>query len=771
MSMQRRDFFRTSAAWLLAAQIAPRLLAVATAKADRGPAMFFPEERIAALRQRIAGDAALRARWDRLRDEADRLMQRMDGPRAVTTEKYPVAGRDLRQMAFTVGLAWRVTGEERYARALRAAVMRCADYPEWTMTNTGGRTPPWRGDLWTAVFTVGSAAAREALGDYLAPAEHVQLGRRLIELGVEPLLADWVLPGSRIHALDSMGHNWWCVCTAGAGVGALAVLAEQPHARGWVADVDAALAGFFDYRGQVLHNKPANFDPAGAFYEGVNYTDYTLAEYLTYRLARTQRLPAEPPAPEPVLEGIPAFFWHASYPTSAGLRSLDFGDSRMTDDGRRAMRLLRLHGCAPALAASYLERVDPATSDPLALLYPAPGDGAAVAPLPTAVVYPATGWAMLRSSWADDATLLGVRCGPTWNHAHADAGSFVLWHAGRPLLIDSGMCAYARPEYTDYYRQSRAHNVVLFAGQGEPTEHVHDRGAKFPGRLETLIDGAGLKYLFADATGPMARYFSRNYRHWLWLEGVILVFDDLRAHEPGRCDWLLHHAGEARRDGNKIELVNGPATARVTLLHPADFTVREEVGLAPNEPDVSRTFLALSAREATRDQKFIVAVVPGGGPAEPELTTLDRPGVLGVRVRTPEWVTDVFLNLGADGSRMHLNSNLVVDGWETDAYLVAFTRRASEAGATVANTTRYFVAAASYLRRDGQTVLASFSKVTAAFRPAADLECHLHGQPWRDISLWSAVPPRSVRVNGQPVSFEHRAGERVVRIGNRHQTP
>ena len=93
--------------------------------------------------------------------------------------------------------------------------------------------------------------------------------------------------------------------------------------------------------------------------------------------------------------------------------------------------------------------------------------------------------------------------------------------------------------------------MVLFDGQGQPATDFHDRGVKFRGQLHDMIDGLGLRYVYADATGPMARYFSRNYRHWLWLDGVILVIDDILAYEEGRFDWLLHYAGEARVDGGR----------------------------------------------------------------------------------------------------------------------------------------------------------------------------------------------------------------------------
>ena len=229
-----------------------------------------------------------------------------------------------------------------------------------------------------------------------------------------------------------MGHNWWSVCVSGAGVGAL-ILGEDARAKGWLAAVETALEGFFDYTGMVLLNKPANFDPAGAFYESVNYADYALEGYLTFRLARTNAV-ATPPRRIAVLDRMAEFFVHTLYPASGGDQAVNFGDSPIAPR-LAAMRLLAVLGYSPQLTRWYLNRQDRESIDPLTLVYLDQPGAAAENALPASVIYPVIGWATLRDSWANDATMLAVKCGDTWNHAHADAGSFVLHHAG-PAAAD-----------------------------------------------------------------------------------------------------------------------------------------------------------------------------------------------------------------------------------------------------------------------------------------------------------------------------------------------
>jgi hypothetical protein len=390
--------------------------------------------------------------------------------------------------------------------------------------------------------------------------------------------------------------------------------------------------------------------------------------------------------------------------------------------------------------------------------------------------YPDIGWATLRNSWRDDATFLAVKSGMTWNHAHADAGSFVLYHAGAPLIIDSGTCSYDNAAYSGYYAQSRAHNLILFNGKGEPGED-HLRGVKFPGQLPSSLNGLGVKYVYADATGPTSRYFVRNYRHWLWIGDTILIFDDVLAHEPGRFDWLLHYSGTVETGTNRVAIVNGDARADIHFLYPAGLTMREEEGLAEHQPNRKVKYLAISAESGFRDQKFVTAIVPHpvdrssrmpevellalsevSGKSEQEIRGAPsgqrgisaRPDQIGVRIRHGDEITDVYLNVNADGRRMHVNTNNILGGWDTDAYLLAVTRPASSPDASPQNATRYFVACCSYLRK-GRVVLSSLAKVDAAVRPGLTTDVVIRARETVDVEIIATAPAGSLTVNGASV--------------------
>jgi hypothetical protein len=105
----------------------------------------------------------------------------------------------------------------------------------------------------------------------------------------------------------------------------------------------------------------------------------------------------------------------------------------------------------------------------------------------------------------------------------------------------------------------------------------------------------------------------------------------------------------------------------------------------------------------------------------------------------------------ADGRRMHRNSNNIIDGWDTDAYLIALTRPADVTATDPDTLTRCFVASGSYLRKDGKVLLQSLSKVYTVFT-ARDphMQVALQGQPRIRAALRATDKPRTLHLNGQP---------------------
>ena len=300
-----------------------------------------------------------------------------------------------------------------------------------------------------------------------------------------------------------------------------------------------------------------------------------------------------------------------------------------------------------------------------------------------------------------------------------------------------------------------AHNVILFDGAGQPKEDLAI-GCKFPGKMHGLIDGLGLKYVYADATGPMARWFSRNYRHWVWSGDVILIIDDVRAHTPGQMDWLLHFKGQYTTDPDgSVRLKNGAAEAVVKMLYPP-ATLHEATGLADHNPDKKVPYLVFSPGAPMQSRQFITAICLNPN-AVPKVEILQEQNYLGVRMQTPDAVEELYLDLRAVRSPNTLD--LQLGDWVSDAYMLHFTRAISNDQPVQ----RFFMGDGSYLRYKGRSMIESLSKFSACWASGDSLEIFSDSAS-ASVQVAAEGPPRSVKWNNRPVAAGYDGQSHLVSL-------
>lgn len=220
--------------------------------------------------------------------------------------------------------------------------------------------------------------------------------------------------------------------------------------------------------------------------------------------------------------------------------------------------------------------------------------------------------------------------------------------------------------------------------------------------MHSLIEGPGVRYAYADATGPMARWFTRNYRHWIWSGDLILVVDDVRVHRAGQMEWLLHYAGESTvgEDG-RITLKNGAAEAAVKMLYPpADIDT--EPGLADHDPTRKIPYLVFRPAGTAQTCQFITAICLNPS-AMPIFDLSEDPNFLRLRIQTHNAFEELIVSLRAMSTPG--TQCIDADSWTTDACLVHLRRLVQEGPVD-----RFLVIDGSYLRQQGQSYLESLSK-------------------------------------------------------------
>lgn len=683
------------------------------------PYLFFNDERTTILRQEIRTDTDKRSDWNDFIAEQDRSV------------KDPKANVESLE---GLSLAYRVTGKMQYAEKAKQILLDMRDFPsrQPLQDMTSRKDPVWISSLPTARLNYQMAVAFDSIYDSLSDDERQEIAMIIYRIGIEPTLHDWIDEKSRFHTINSMGHNYWIACTGMMGIASMAVCNEIQEAENWIVLAEQAADEWINFPGDKFQNKMPNFDN-GLYYESVNYANFGLQEFLLFRLAQKE-FRQEPVTRDPQLEKIVDYFINVCYPSSVpGLRSLWFGDSGIYSNGEAPCKLLWALGYEDPDILWYLSRVRrnqakeamPSNS-PLGLVYsPSLADSPESPSIPCAAIYDRAGWGMMRSSWEDDATFLGMKCGHTWNHSHADATSFILYHDGEMLLKDAGNCWYPNPEYKDYFFQSAAHNVVLFDGKAQPTEHQY-MGSMLDGTLSNLVNDGSFKYALADATGPTSRYFYKNFRNFLWVDDVILIIDDVRSWDYGTFSFLLHPEGRVRKSGVDIEITNGCAAISVRPIWPEYLTESafehdypDNLKLsriqAPLASDLKQTeeYLSVTCPSKNNRMKFVTAIILKDGPSDkdcPEVRQLGGDEALGIRITHEGKTTDVWLNLRADGHVMHRNSCNNLGPWASDAYILAYSYEGSETPSSASDISEWFMIYGSYIRDSTDVIYSSFEK-------------------------------------------------------------
>ncbi len=722
---------------------------LASSAAIKHPSLLFTPDRVEQARKAADRDSAMASARDKIMAEADVQLSKGD----VRKLEYPA-------------LAYLLTGHRKYADKVRDVLVKTAKVKSWGDREMLARRPAWRSELQMAHRAFQLAVAYDAVYDILTPAERSEIARGLYRLAVEPLLGDWLTPATRIHSLNSMGHNWWTSCVGMGGLLALAISNEVPEAAAGAQAAVEALPEWFDFAGDVIQHKPRTFDRKGGMYESINYASFGITEALLLRLAWLNSHPGAKLDDIPQMEQLPEFFAQVCYPRTGKLHNINFGDSHKGITGESSLILAYNMGVKNPVTLWYARQPEPGQHRegmplhfPMGFLYtPDLSKAPATPDLPASFLWEDFGWATMRDSWEKDATMLAAKSGMTWNHSHADANSLILFHKGVDIIKDAGNCSYGKPEYRNYFFQTDAHNVVKFNGHGQPT-HQQYHGSMLPGSMSNLVDAGNIKYVLADGTGPMSQYLNRNFRHYLWIDDVIYVIDDLGSHEPGRFEWLWHPGGKAVKRGFDLEVTNGDAAVAIRPLYPRPLAYSNfvhdypedmywEVRQGPTE-DLSGTedYYAFILPGVTDRVKGVTAIMLKDSASQRELPVIERregKDWIGLRTVSKGKVTDIYINQLADGRLMHLNSWIEADGWNTDAYLLAVTY---PEGTDPHKSKEVFIGHGSVLKAADDLRFSSLAKLNViAKEKGGRLDLSVAGQPKAHFSI--KTPAGDIRVNG-----------------------
>jgi hypothetical protein len=415
---------------------------------------------------------------------ADAMLTEKPVERILTGRRLLHQSRACLGRVLHLGLAWRLTGERKYAERARAELLAAAAFSDWNPSHF----------LDVAEMTAALGIGYDWFYSTLDAESRGTIRNAILNKGLRPATAS--------HSWTRATHNWNQVCNAGITVGALAVAEDAP-----------ALAATLIAR--AINTVPLamhEYGPDGAYPEGVSYWGYGTTFNVVLIAALQSAF-----GTDFALTGQPGFLATADYmlhifgPTGlpfnysdagsreAGLQPAMFwfaaarGDSNVLWTEWQKLDALRTGGGqlsgdrADPFLPIWMSRsaARPAAPPPLHW------SGGGLTPVATH-----------RTGWDAKAVFVAIKGGsPATNHAHMDVGSFVVDADGVRWADDLGMQDYHSLEskgidlwgrgqnagrWKVFRLSAAAHNVLTVDGAGQRYESV--AALRNGGAGKTIVD-------------------------------------------------------------------------------------------------------------------------------------------------------------------------------------------------------------------------------------------------------------------------------------------
>jgi hypothetical protein len=588
------------------------------------PRLYFNAEQADALRAR-RGHPAMTALWTALQNAA--VASRETGPIAHGGEVFArldsnyllpsllgyfdVLNRARARVSSNAAVGF-FDNDRRAGDAARTALLEISRWQTWT--------PPWfNAHGQHTYYPAGQLAAAAALAydllyDDLSVDERQLVRRALVERSILPTWREYVLD-NRVMADTS---NWISHTVGGAIIAAAAIFGD-----GSAAEDEALALPLNGLLAKIEDHMAASFLEDGSYGEGISYLEFDLETL------------------GPMLWAVERVFGHSYWDGTNVIRSLQYPLHTLADPVAESFDMGDTHPPAGHSIESIVAR----SKDPSVRWYGSRFErrtifdflffDESVAPQapsgPGSRLFTAKGDAVFRTGWEANAGLVLFRAGPTFNHNHADQGSFQFRALGETLVTEAGWSDYYKDPYYDiFFTQAAGHNTLLV--DGNPASQAIADTAQFVAlNRHPRITDATLS-AFYDAVGSdltsvyRGRLESYTRRLAYIKPDYLVVFDRVRARGgPASLTWRLHvpaksgltvegmgSGARALYAGAKAALAIRPFSSIETKLTVGDghipypvFAARTPATIPPQP-----AYLDLVTAEPVEAAWFMVALLP-----------------------------------------------------------------------------------------------------------------------------------------------------------------
>jgi len=493
------------------------------------------------VKRTIGGDKVWGKMQQAILDESDRIVSLPPVERIKIGRRLLDKSREALRRLFFLSYACRTTRDLKYLRRAEKEMLAIAAFSDWNPSHF----------LDVAEMTMALSIGYDWLYDDLSPASRSTIKQAIIEKGIKPSL-DPKSNGNWLRA----EHNWNQVCNAGMTYGALAIYEDDP-----------ALAK------QVINRAIENvvyamkdMGPDGNYPEGYGYWGYgtsfnvLLISALDKAFGKDFGLSAQPGFLKTA-----AFLENMTGPAN---KPFNFSDAHGNGGIEPAMFWFAQKNADPSLL--WVERSRLLNEDPKKhvneRLLPAMmiwGKGIRIENIrpPKATMWVGRGKnpvALMRTSWTDSAAIyVGMKGGSgSLNHAHMDAGSFVMDAGGVRWALDLGAQDYESLESKGMQIFGRTQDaqrwtIFRYVNQAHNTLTINDQHQRVAGFAP--ITGAASSNDFMNAVTDLSEVYKGAVAK---AQRGIAIVDR---------QWVVVR--------DEIETGDTAATVRWTLVTPAAVTV------------------------------------------------------------------------------------------------------------------------------------------------------------------------------------------------------
>jgi len=505
--------------------------------------------------------------------------------------------RECLNRIYALGLAWRWTGEQKYAAKAAENLLAVCAFDDWNPSHF----------LDTAEMSHAVGVGYDWLFHYFDSRTRERIKSALIKHGLKPGIEGYSGKGAWWTRSE---FNWNQVCNSGLLIGALAIAETKPeYARLIVSKAVAALPTAL-----------RTYGPDGAWAEGPGYWHYA-TRYTAYGLTALDTALAKDFGLSQIkgLSEAGLFPIYTTGPTGLFLNFADSGEK----NSRRPMPcmfwLARTYNNSLFADAEHAVLAKYDASPEHVVWYISPS---ANMPYPKALDHYFRGdvpVVVFRSAWDDpEALFVGVKAGFNQvNHGHLDLGNFELDALGVRWARDLGSDNYNLPGYWDrkkegkrwiYYRLgSASHNVPLLNGRNQ-NELAKARFINFQTKKSSA-------FVLVDLTNAYEEFAKKVTRGVAMAQGrrAVLVQDEFELEKPCELTWAMTTDAQVaiKKNGVAVLTLNGKQLiAKVLSPAGAEFVVASAEQKPPEKTNAGVRRLMVRLPQAEGALRIAVLLSP-----------------------------------------------------------------------------------------------------------------------------------------------------------------